>query len=826
MDHSARGTPSHVAYGRSMQILHTGAIVHARRRRWRVVEARAYDDCQIVTLSGLGPANSGRERQLLVPFDVLEPHEPSQRLRIVSSGRWRRACRGLLADAFSEGDLCAVASANIDLLPHQLEPAIAVVRGHGCRLLLADDVGLGKTIQAGVVIAELRARSAADRVLILTPAGLREQWAEELLRRFDVQANVVDFRTVGQRLSTLPYEVNPWTTWPIAIASVDYVKRAEVLPAVLSCSWDVLVVDEAHGLANDSDRHGAVAALAARAGYVLLLTATPHNGDGRAFRTLCGIGGHDRLLVFRRTRQALRRGHARHIHRLLVRPSADERRMHARLADFCRAVRAEHGDGRRELWLGLAVLHKRAFSSAHALQLTVERRLATLASDAGRAQQLSLPLDEHGETDADDDAAAWTWTPAIAMRDEARERRLLTSLSAAAEAAAAKETKLSALARLLNRMAEPAIVFTEYRDTLLHLAQILRTPVVVLHGGLSRQERTAALRMFAAGGRMVLLATDAAGEGLNLHHTCRTVINLELPWNPMRLEQRIGRVDRIGQRRTVHAFHLIAAGTGEQRLLADLHQRVARAQTDVGAPNPLGGFKDAEQLAAELVVGDVAVPLRAERETPPEPSLASYEADGQAEAARLAGRRAFSSVVHDRSWPARSGGPRPLATVARNSSTRARLGMRILLIWDVAIEDGCGRLVASQALATAVSMTRLPAGRADVQWIDSVAGHVTATFMNEIEAATASWRTRTLASVRSFVEARVAREHAVAALLDTAVATAFQPGMFDRRGHHAQAAARTAREHTAGAIAKRLAMLERRAVLATLPPVLRLVLIP
>ena len=830
-----------------MQILHIGALVHARRHRWRVVDVRAYHDCQLVTLSGLGPANSGQKRQLLVPFDSIEPcepYQPSRRLRFIRPARWRRACRELLSRGFSEGDLCAVAGAHIDLLPHQLEPAIAVIRGHGCRLLLADDVGLGKTIQAGIVIAELRARGAADRVLILTPAGLREQWAEELSQRFDVQADIVDFRSVAQRVATLPYGVNPWTTWPIAIASIDYVKRAEVLPAVLSCSWDIVVVDEAHGLANDSDRHEAVAALAARAGYVVLLTATPHNGDARAFRSLCEIGGHDRLLVFRRTRQALNTGSERHVHRLLLRPSADERRMHALLADFSRAVRAERGDGHRDVWLALAVLHKRAFSSAHALQLTVARRLAALALDAGQAQQLPLPLDRHGEADAADEAPGWQ--PALSLRDGARERRLLRSLAAAASAAGAKETKLSALVRLLRRIAEPVIVFTEYRDTLTYVAQILGKPVVVLHGGLSRQERTAALRTFAAGDRTVLLATDAAGEGLNLHHTCRTVINLELPWNPMRLEQRIGRVDRIGQRRTVHAFHLIAAGTGEHRLLTDLRERIARAQTDIGAPNPLGDpgdnadKADADDRAARLVVGDAEAPLPDKCERPPSgwPGIelplaapAHYEPDGVAEAARLRAERALAFSVRDGSARARQHDGGPLATSARNASTRMRLGMRILLVWEVAVEDECGRRVASRAIAAAVSLTRLPAARADVQWIDSVAKSVTADFIAHIEAASAPWRTRAIASVKSFVAARVAREHAIAAAIDVIDVdgdppTTFQPGMFDRRGHHAQAAARAAHEHTADAIAKRLAMLERRAVLSVLPPALRLVLVP
>ena len=119
------------------------------------------------------------------------------------------------------------------------------------------------------------------------------------------------------------------------------------------------------------------------------------------------------------------------------------------------------------------------------------------------------------------------------------------------------------------------MVFTEYRDTLQHVRQSLQRPALVLHGGLTRDERAAVLTSFARDPFGLLLATDAAAEGLNLHHHCRLVVNLELPWNPMRLEQRIGRVDRIGQRRTVHAFHLVADGTGEMRLLARLRSRVA-----------------------------------------------------------------------------------------------------------------------------------------------------------------------------------------------------------------------------------------------------------
>ena len=185
--------------------------------------------------------------------------------RFVRPRRWRHACRGLLADCTPPGGLRAARLARIDLLPHQLEPALAVVRGRGSRVLLADDVGLGKTIQAGLIVAELQARGQADRVLVVTPSGLRDQWRAELADRFAIAAAVVDFREIRRRSLTVPVGLNPWITTPIAITSIDYVKRPEVLQSVRACRWDVVVVDEAHGAGRDSDRLAAVSALAARA---------------------------------------------------------------------------------------------------------------------------------------------------------------------------------------------------------------------------------------------------------------------------------------------------------------------------------------------------------------------------------------------------------------------------------------------------------------------------------------------------------------------------------------------------------------------------------
>ena len=321
-------------------------------------------------------------------------------------------------------------------MPHQLEPALAILHGRGCRILLADEVGLGKTIQAGIAIAELIARGSADRVLVLTPSGLREQWAHELSTRFGIAAHLADAAGLRRRAADMPIGVNPWSIERVAIASIDYVKRPEVFPAAAATPWDVLVVDEAHGAAGDSDRHAAVSALAARASYVLLLTATPHSEDRSSFVSLAGLGAldDDSLIVFRRTRVDVRAGASRRTHALHVRPTPAEARMHALLASYTAALRAE----RARAWLAASVLHKRALSSAWSLAESVERRIDALTrGDTAQppARQLSLPLgDRDGELTSADEAPAW---PAgLGLTDVARETRLLRDLLTAARAAA------------------------------------------------------------------------------------------------------------------------------------------------------------------------------------------------------------------------------------------------------------------------------------------------------------------------------------------------------------------------------------------------------
>lgn len=772
-------------------------IVRLRRARWRVLDVRGYDGCQVVLVAGVEPRNAGTTRRFVLPFDDVERVERRVQPVRTSRRQWRRACLGLLAAAAPPGGLVAAREARIDLLPHQLEPALAVVRGLGSRVLLADDVGLGKTVQAGLIVAELRSRGAADRVLIVTPAGLRDQWAHELSERFGLPAEVVDVRALRQQSASLPLGMNPWESLSLAIASIDYVKRPEVLAAAVAPRWDVVVVDEAHGVAADSERHAAISALAKRTPYVVLASATPHNGNRREFVSLCALGaaGDEPLLLFHRSRHDVHVGGRRRVHRLQVRMSRDEASMHALLLRFSRSVRRQlRSQQGSACWLALSVLHKRALSSSRSLQLSLERRLAALASVDRQANQLQLPLDDSaGEFTAGDETPVWP--AAIALDDPAEERRLLGELLEVASQASRHESKINALRRLLRRVDEPAIVFTEYRDTLRHLRRELSLPCQTLHGGMNRHERQAEIERFTSGRSRLLLATDAAAEGLNLQSACRLIVNLELPWNPMRLEQRIGRVDRIGQRRPVHVCHLIARDSAEGQILARLRRRIATVRSDIGGADPLSADPPLSSVATES--------LRT-------PSLTQEAVE---ETARIASARIFAGAAETKSAiPVVPDAP--LVVRTRRWQTRTALAGHRLMLWRLVAEDGCGRFVGSRLVALTVA--------------NGAEASLVQLGMSANDAG-AAWRARVAAIQHAFVDARLGRLSALQRVRHArsrpSEAT-FQSGLFERRLDRARLAGDAARQAADENQGERLEILRRSRVLHFPPPQLQLVLVP
>ena len=249
--------------------------------------------------------------------------------------------------------------------------------------------------------------------------------------------------------------------------------------------------------------------------------------------------------------------------------------MHRQLERYTALLWASARRGEANPALLATVFRKRALSSAGALAVSLRRRLTSMASLPRVETQPWLPLDDDESEGAVGDEDTDTVIGGKGLANPVTERAALEQCLRAAEAASASESKTALLLRLLSRLHSPAIVFSEYRDTAVRLRDRLAAlghRVVLLHGGLTPSERAIETMKFSSGGA-VMVATDAASEGLNLHHSCRLVIHYELPWSPARLHQRCGRVNRIGQRRRVHEMALVAADTAEQLVLQPLLRR-------------------------------------------------------------------------------------------------------------------------------------------------------------------------------------------------------------------------------------------------------------
>lgn len=598
--------------------------VLARNARWSVHSTVAYDDCAAVRLSPLHTAARDATRTLLTPFDRITPLHRTVEHVVVRRSRWNREVLRLASASRPFGSISAAADASITLLPFQLEPALAMLRYGHTRILISDHVGMGKTIQAGLVLSELSSTHDDFRAIVLVPAGLRDQWRQELQDRFQLKTVVSDTSWLTKLTRELPADINPWSLGGIHIASFDLVKRPEVRRSLEDVTWDVAIVDEAHNCTRHTARLTGAHTVAARARRVLLITATPPDGDPAQLAALRGIGmlsGEPPLIEFRRSPQQVEGGPVaiRRSTMLHVRPSPAERWMHRCVERYTSLIWKEAGLRADEAARLVAlVLRKRALSSATSLAASVRRRIELLdAAPTPRdtAIQLSLPL---ADEDPLEDAAPDGFIGAPGLADASHERALLHQLHRAAIAASRHESKVRSLLRFLRRAHERVIVFTEYRDTLEHLGRAVTCAghsVAALHGGMSPRERLAAQSTFEDSAS-ILLATDAASEGLNLHRRCRTVVHFELPWTISRLRQRTGRVDRFGQRRRVHEILLVANHTSERLVLAPLVRRARVARLPgAAADRLLETLTESAVAAAMMSRGPIAPPPQMESQS-------------------------------------------------------------------------------------------------------------------------------------------------------------------------------------------------------------------
>jgi superfamily II DNA or RNA helicase len=678
-----------------------GTTVWIRQQRWRV--ERAARDRNVVRLDVSRP---DRRLTFLAPFD--RPRTPAvvEHPRHVRPQQARARLAGALARTGSFDTLASIVSARVNVLPHQLEPALAVIGG-ARRVLIADEVGLGKTVQAGLILAECARRRPSSAALVIVPASLMAQWRQELTGRFGLQASIAGQAGLASAGREAPFGANPWGRAGLWLASLDYLKQPHVLDAIPRAPWDVVVIDEAHEACGESLRHDASDEVARRARVVVLLTATPHAGDAARFdrlRRLGRLSAGDTLTVFRRTRADTGARHTRRVAWRGVSLAPAEADVLAALAAYEQAVlRRALGSRRDGALLLLSIFRKRALSTWQALDRSLERRLAWVrgSSPARDLDWIQPALGFDTDTDDLDETSRMALITDVGL-PAAQERLWLSRLRTLTAAARCHASKIAVLRALVTRAREPVVVFTEFRDSLEAIAAVLARDrrVLAIHGGQAVDERQRALDAFRRGAADVLVATDVAGQGLNLHHRCRWVVSFELPWNPARLEQRIGRVDRIGQARRVHATILAARHPAETGLLARLARRVVTARRSLGPTLLADLAPPAEREIALTLIADEPAPAPA----PPAPVDVST---GWRRRARAAARLLTRQRALAQSW--RTGDVMPHGgawTDGRRLPAFARLHPGgSLACFVLPIVDGNGEEIERHALALALPVS-------------------------------------------------------------------------------------------------------------------------
>jgi superfamily II DNA or RNA helicase len=548
-----------------------------------------------------------------------------------SSGTVHSALRSSAEDVPS---LLAPIYCPVAVAPHQLVPLQRALEMPRIRLLLADDVGLGKTVEAGLIIAELILRRRIRRVLVLCPPALRTQWQTELWRKFSLSFDVTDGRSDRE----WP-DGNPWSGRERVIASYHYLRRPEVLEQFTrSCRgssqphlpWDLLVVDEVHhlmhrGRGKESAGTRMLRNLARWFEHRLFLSATPHDGYGASFTGLLELldplrfrrtahptpaeRQHMRRVVIRRTRNQLdHAGPERLVTAVPVRfaePEAELFKIFGAWRDQVASWGRYHQDQTATgVRLAVEVLNRRLLSSLPAFAMSFAPFRQGLMQSARGFEATAAPDSRWKKLATILGAWMTRYYPDSFQRIEEL-TQALTKLGINLEEPACFTPVIDSRIRALRhwvdaklrtgagwKSTERAIIFTEYQATLDYLTTALAglapdgpDRILTVSATTPMSIRQARFQAFSDSRQPVslLLATDVASEGLNLQHASRNLFHYDLPWNPAVLEQRIGRVDRMGQTRRVQSFHFVEARELGKSLVAGLTSKTRRINEDIGA---------------------------------------------------------------------------------------------------------------------------------------------------------------------------------------------------------------------------------------------------
>ncbi|RZI44486.1 hypothetical protein EGT07_03445 [Herbaspirillum sp. HC18] len=572
------------------------------------------------------------------------------------------------ASSLAVGDMLqAPFRGGVQMEEYQLAPVIRATNMPRVRLLLADDVGLGKTIEAGLVTQELIHSHRASRVLIVCPAHLKIKWVDEMAEKFGLEFKIIDRDSVLKMRKEYGSSINPWASFPRLVTSIDYLKtehprrlfdeynRRRLVESPNNRPWDLLILDEAHNAApsgkkqyiRDSERTSLLRSISEQFEHKMFLTATPHNGYRESFTGLLEILDNLRFsrgteldkaqlsaVTIRRLKQDISNsdGTRRFPNRIIlprnetidpqlfVTLEGDEQKLFNLLNSYT-ASRLASVDKRSErpLQFILTLLKKRALSSPLALResLIVHATNAGIKGELGIGESLFNSFEQKESEDWSDDEdkednleAATSAASKLISELTDDEKGMLQNMFEIVDRQVShfsiqEDSKAAALISWINRNlrndnqwnGERVIIFTEYKHTLNYLERILEkhgfldaTRTII--GGMNDSDRKKINDEFQAPNNetnvRILLATDAASEGADFQKHCRNLIHYEIPWNPIRLEQRNGRIDRHGQKADeVRVHHFVYKNQEDSEFLKHIVDKVETIRNDLGSVGAL-----------------------------------------------------------------------------------------------------------------------------------------------------------------------------------------------------------------------------------------------
>lgn len=527
-----------------------------------------------------------------------------------------------LLDALEDNLLLAPIQSSVVPLPHQLYALNRAMSRDRIRYLLADEVGLGKTIEAGLILRELKLRGMVRRVLVVAPKGLVRQWQAEMRLHFGENFRFIEPSEITAFRQWRDEEDNLWRMHDQVICSLDSVKpiekrrgwsleqlntyNRERFEDLISAGWDLVIIDESHRLGGSTEqvaRYKLGAALSEAAPYLLLLSATPHQGKTDQFMRLMQLLDRDSFpdessINHERVRPFVIRTEKRvsinaegqplfkpRVTRLLPVTWQDkhaaQQRLYESVTDYVRhGYNQAMAAKQRHIGFLMILMQRLVTSSTAAIRTTLEKRLTLLETPQLQTNLFDEPdVDEWAELDGQSQLEIAVQTSGWEREKAEVETLLELARETERQGTDAKaEALLDLIYKLQQEENEPqlkVLIFTEFVPTQAMLAQFLESrgfSVALLNGSMDLEARTQAQQAFSRDVR-VLISTDAGGEGLNLQF-CHVVVNFDMPWNPMRLEQRIGRVDRIGQPHVVRAINFVLDDTVEHRVREVLEHKL------------------------------------------------------------------------------------------------------------------------------------------------------------------------------------------------------------------------------------------------------------